>query len=169
MSMRFKKTLAMILSLVTVFSAAFTSMAEIPVGVEEPVEVAEIGDDQAVIPEEPASVIADVLDDAAIPDAEVDTVLEVEEVVEDDSAAEEGNAGETGEKLLEAAPTTVYFYWWTETNDGSTLYISNHKAGKEIDVKASGTYGSMTSSAAPNWHCDDTVPLLLVDSCPYSG
>ena len=148
MSMRFKKTLAMILSLVTVFSAAFTSMAEVPVGVEEPVEVAEIGDDQAVIPEEPASVIADVLDDAAIPDAEVDTVLEVEEVVEDDSAAEEEVVGETGEKLLEAA--TVYFYWWAKQNDDQetyTLYISPD-TDKPSGVAASGTYSS-------SWKCDD--------------
>ena len=45
MRMRFKKTLALVLSLVTVFSAAFTSMAEVPVGVELPVEVAAIGGD----------------------------------------------------------------------------------------------------------------------------
>ena len=32
MSMKLKKTLALVLSIVTVFSAAFTSMAEIPAG-----------------------------------------------------------------------------------------------------------------------------------------
>ena len=78
MSRKLKKTLALVLSLVTVLSTAFTSMAEVEV-------VEEIEKDQVAIPEAPASVIADVLADAAIPDAEVASVLEVEEVVEDNS------------------------------------------------------------------------------------
>ncbi len=72
MSMRFKKTLALVLSLVTVFSAAFTSMADVEV-VEEV--------DQIVGPEEPVEAVSEIYNTAA--PEEVTVLEDVVEVVEE--------------------------------------------------------------------------------------
>ena len=163
MSRKLKKTLAMILSLVTVFSASFTSLAEIPAGVEEPVEVAEIGGDQAVIPEEPASVIADVLDDAAIPDAEVDSVLEVEEVVEDDSSeTEEVFVGKMGENLFGAGE--VFKAVYNKTNTTLTFYYDavDH-SGTDIEVYSPLPTEASVKSSWPYDEIRKTVTEVVID------
>ena len=72
MSMKLKKTLALVLSLVTVLSAAFTSMADVEV-VEEA--------DQIVIPEEPVEAVSEIFNAATTVDTDV-SVENVEEITQ---------------------------------------------------------------------------------------
>ena len=86
MYMKLKKTLAVILSLVTVFPAAFTSMAEVDV-------VGELSD-QMVIVEEPVEAGSGILSTAVPED-----VIPVEDVAE----VTEGGAAEGGSSAYAAA------------------------------------------------------------------
>ena len=145
MSRKLKKTLALVLSLVTVFTAAFTSMADVEV-------VEEIEKDQVVIPEASASVIADVLADAAIPDAEVDSVLEVEEVVEDNS-----KEAPTDASAAQIAPLTgskASGSGW-ELDDNGTLTI----------------YGTVDCSSGAPWskQCENILSVTTQDGAKVTN
>ncbi len=162
MSMKLKKTLALILSLVTVFSAAFTSMAEVEV-VEEV--------DQIVVPEEPVSVEAELFNSTVTMEEEV-SVLEVEEVLETDSAeAGEVAAGTNGEKLL-GTGEKVFKAVYDTTDDQNILtffYDDIDHGGERITV-----FASLPTAANESWPYDSiakNVNQVVIDSsvADYTG
>ena len=127
MSRKLKKTLAMILSLVTVFSAAFTSMAEVEV-VEEV--------DQIAVPEESVSVVAEVLEAAVSVEENisVETVKEIEKT-EEDTDSEPSSV--VSEELPGTSNSDISLSLKKTFDEGESIIISviNNNEQEDIGVE----------------------------------